>query len=147
MSDVLIKGMKMPDCCANCLFQILEREKYISFQYVIDASECEICDGFMTEHESYSKMLPKCPLVKVPPHGRLIDADALDIRKREQQAWQDYEHNPDNEYLEGVKDGLHEASKQLSTVMTIIEANSDVMFYPQVDGITLTVIKGEAEDQ
>lgn len=55
------------------------------------------------------------------PHGRLIDADALDIRRREQQAWQDYEHNPDNEYIEGVKDGLHEASKQLSTAMTIIE--------------------------
>lgn len=61
--------------------------------------------------------------IEVPtPHGRLIDADALDIRRREQQAWQDYEHNPDNEYIEGVKDGLHEASKQLSTAMTIIEA-------------------------
>ena len=63
--------------------------------------------------------------IEVPPHGRLIDADALDIRRREQQAWQDYKHNPDNEYIEGVKDGLHEASKQLSTAMTIIEAEEE----------------------
>ena len=76
--SVLVRGMKMPDCCANCPFQILEREKYISFQYVIDASECERCDGFMTEHESYSKMLPKCPLVDVPtPHRRLIEEPEL----------------------------------------------------------------------
>jgi len=59
------------------------------------------------------------------PNGRLNDADALDICKREQQAWQDYKHNPDNEYIEGVKDGLHEASKQLSTAMTIIEAEEE----------------------
>lgn len=60
--------------------------------------------------------------VPVPPHGRLIDADALDIYRREEQAWHDYEQNPDNEYLEGVKDGLHEAAKQLSVAPTIIPA-------------------------
>lgn len=59
--------------------------------------------------------------VPVPPHGRLIDADALDIYRREEQAWHDYEIFPE-EYLEGVKDGLHEAAKCLSTAPTIIPA-------------------------
>ena len=59
--------------------------------------------------------------VPVPKHGRLIDVDALDIYRREEQAWHDYEVFPE-EYLEGVKDGLHEAAKCLSTAPTIIPA-------------------------
>ena len=111
---VYIKGMEMPKDCAHCSFQGFGGRM----------NERILC--MLTGTNDYINQQSKfedCPLIDVPtPHGRLIDADALDIRKREQQAWQDYEHNPDNEYLEGVKDGLHEASKQLSTAMTIIEA-------------------------
>lgn len=59
--SVLIKGMEMPTSCQNCF-----------------ASD----DGsrFCKAAKEYIPMLGKpkfCPLVPVPPHGRLIDADAL----------------------------------------------------------------------
>lgn len=48
--SVLILGIEMPKSCRECPFLYMT----------------SICDG--------SK---DCPLVHVPPHGRLIDADAL----------------------------------------------------------------------
>lgn len=57
-------------------------------------------------------------------HGRLIDIDALDIYRREEKAQEDIDKSPFSEYLEGLKDGLHEAAKCLSTAPTIIEAES-----------------------
>ena len=52
---VYIKGMEMPTCCAGCC---LDRF-------------CKHWDIVPYRHED-------CPLVPVPtPHGRLIDADAL----------------------------------------------------------------------
>lgn len=113
--SVLVKDMEMPGSCYQCnmCVNVLYGEDIV---VICTALEKEII-ALMAERQD------DCPLVEVPtPHGRLIDADALDICKREQQAWQDYEHDPDDEYLEGVKDGLHEASKQLSTAMTIIGA-------------------------
>lgn len=60
MSGVYIKGMEMPESCAECL--------NIGWQYVF---ECNLNDV-----ESGAR-LGSCPLIPVPPHGRLIDADAL----------------------------------------------------------------------
>ena len=63
MADVLIKGMKMPAYCA----------------------ECDLHDPF-TENPYCRRLMKKiplkgrlknCPLVEVPTHGRLIDADEL----------------------------------------------------------------------
>lgn len=102
MSDILIKNMKMP------------KDNYVVMT-LYPSGNCYLY------YQGCGVIEKTAEVIEVPPHGRLIDADALDICRREQQAWQDYEHNPDNEYLEGVKDGLHEASKQLSTAMTIIE--------------------------
>ena len=61
--SILIKGMKMPTSCL----------------------ECPLTDGhsascLITEKSVYfsvDKRHDGCPLVPVPPHGRLIDADAL----------------------------------------------------------------------
>lgn len=112
MMSILIKGMEMPISCWAC-----------PLSHISQSMDCFLtCEALGEDAEEDDGRLKNCPLIEVPPHGRLIDADALDIRRREQQAWQDYEYNPDNEYLEGVKDGLHEASKQISTAMTIIEA-------------------------
>lgn len=105
--DVYIKSMEMPTRCYTCPCADLE------------FYDCNLMPGTRIEQH---KRLDDCPLVPVQPHGRLIDADALDIYRREEQAWHDYKLNPDNEYLEGVKDGLHEAAKQLSTAPTIIPA-------------------------
>ena len=63
--SILIKGMEMPKSCLNCFLsrsgcravlkrmRAMERETWIPANY---------------RHDD-------CPLVHVPPHGRLIDAD------------------------------------------------------------------------
>ena len=57
---VYSKGMEMPTSCAECLD--------IGWNYVF---ECNLDDVESGEKRA------DCPLVPVPPHGRLIDADAL----------------------------------------------------------------------
>lgn len=57
--SVLIKGMKMPTNCDDCDF----------VQHSYPEDWC-----YLTE-----KNLPcNCPIIELPPHGRLIDADALE---------------------------------------------------------------------
>ena len=73
MSEVLIR-MKMPKCCEECRFFAWKRgvgqhcavDDRITFHATLD--------GFDVGYERNGD----CPLVPVPPHGRLIDADALD---------------------------------------------------------------------
>lgn len=60
--SVYIKGMEMPDKCGHCRFA--------------SAFDCGVTGNFISTH---SIRQPDCPLVPVPEHGRLIDADALGI--------------------------------------------------------------------
>ena len=60
MSGVYIKGMTAPRSCAECLD--------IGWNYVF---ECNLDDVESGEKRA------DCPLLTVPDHGRLIDADAL----------------------------------------------------------------------
>jgi len=68
--SILIKGMEMPKSCFYCPF----REKVNPDDYVCMALNKEFEETFSLivgrRHEN-------CPLVPVPLHGRLIDADAL----------------------------------------------------------------------
>lgn len=66
--SVLIKGVKMPNCCDDCW----------ALDEYGDYPVCRITK----EQRGYNfrireKRMDKCPLVPVLPHGRLIDADAL----------------------------------------------------------------------
>lgn len=54
--SVLIKGMEMPEHCGYCRF------RYDGICHALQKTQ-------------YSK--EDCPLVPVPPHGKLIDADVL----------------------------------------------------------------------
>ena len=76
MSGVYIKGMEMPESCASCRF-------YGVYCYA---------KGDENAHST----LP-CPLINVPDHGRLIDADAL------------IEHLGDVEYKGAIKRVLVQA--------------------------------------
>lgn len=65
MSDVLIKGAKMPNNCVMCFY----------------INECKAIGGGMTPEQIHSctkQRHERCPLVEIPPHGRLIDADKLE---------------------------------------------------------------------
>lgn len=84
--SVLINGMEMPKTCDEC---------FLPLRY---------CDYAM-------KPDGKCPLVPVPPHGRLIDADAM------QDEW--FRLNFDRKISDGT---LAYWNCQLSKMPTIIEA-------------------------
>ena len=62
---VYIKGMEMPTRCADCKM------------YVEDIYCCPLLHREIENPWADDGVELDCPLVPVPPHGRLIDADAL----------------------------------------------------------------------
>ena len=61
--NLLIKGIEMPKNCCECPINI-----YL----------CNYGYKYLIQHrELYDKRADDCPLIEVPSHGRLIDADAL----------------------------------------------------------------------
>lgn len=65
---IYIKDMDMPTSCADCRF-------------AIDS----LCYACLPERKAERKRMVAnyCPLVEVPPHGRLIDADAIEMNYRD----------------------------------------------------------------
>ena len=62
---VYIKGMSMPECCDKCF----------AFDDNVDYPFCLITQtqrGY--NFNARERIMDKCPLIEVPPHGRLIDA-------------------------------------------------------------------------
>lgn len=81
--SILIRGMEMPKNCWECpCFHIKRDPGYYDYEKC-DASGTIFNDGYssVTGHKDhidpFKERLGNCPLVPVPPHGRLIDADAL----------------------------------------------------------------------
>ena len=78
MSGIYIKGMEMPTNCYRCLFFRMT---------TIWNKDDELDDLFRcvrTGEESWEYRggyLPNCPLIPVPDHGRLIDADEIPYNK------------------------------------------------------------------
>lgn len=68
--SILIKGMETPINCRTCLFS----------GYVGRGLELNVCT-FTGEHQlaSSPERMSGCPLIELPPHGDLIDRDALPI--------------------------------------------------------------------
>lgn len=68
--SVLIKNMKMPTSCSEC-------------ELNYDCFKCIATGTPFFNHErnfdDETARLDNCPLVSVPPHGRLIDADTLTV--------------------------------------------------------------------
>ena len=67
--DIMVKGKDMPKCCGDCW--ALE-----------DYGDYPLC-RITQEQRGYTfpvrnSRMDKCPLVPVPSHGRLIDADELE---------------------------------------------------------------------
>lgn len=65
---VYIKGMEMPKNCGVCPFCVPEADE--------DRGDiCVLCGQFPLVKDEKSC---ECPLVPVPPHGRLIDGDVAE---------------------------------------------------------------------
>lgn len=65
---VYIKGMEMPKSCGFCFFRI-GSEALGDYCGAPNQNESVWCE--------FQKRPGNCPLIPVPPHGRLIDADAF----------------------------------------------------------------------
>lgn len=62
--NILIKGMDMPPNCCQC---------------PVNMDVCKRGYKYLLAHpELYDKRADDCPIASVPPHGRLIDADAFE---------------------------------------------------------------------
>lgn len=70
MSDILIKGMEMPTSCGECKAFVCYK------QWAGDRGDC-FC-GITKSDAKAKTMNADCPLIPVPDHGRLIDADKLE---------------------------------------------------------------------
>ena len=105
--SVLINGMEMPRSCEACGFMHSGYYKGKHYPCV-----CYAVKGRMlikpTEADLRHGM---CPLVEVPPHGRLIDADALKSKFRHSEG----ESDTDSAWISTIRRFITQAD-------TIIEA-------------------------
>ena len=61
-------NMEMPISCERCPM----------LDWDLDYIKCKVTDRHFKMTECWRSIrVPDCPLIPVPPHGRLIDADAL----------------------------------------------------------------------
>ena len=75
--SILIRGLKMPTSCEECAFRIDESETNVhEWICLINQYPTFYCKKSKS-HAEGEEYLQYCPLVPVPPHGRLIDADAM----------------------------------------------------------------------
>lgn len=83
--SILIKGIEVPERCAECPFVICGRtsatdENRYWYKHIYNCryKPEEIEDGWIDTPEALNGRQPWCPISEVPtPHGRLIDADGL----------------------------------------------------------------------
>lgn len=112
--SILIKGMEMPDNCNSCPFSV---------------------NGFCVvspkraNGEAMSKRTTTnwCPLIEIPPHGRLVDADAYaqEIRERHESASEWYKKATDDEILARAESAMitfTECFLTLKKMSTVIPA-------------------------
>ena len=70
MADVLIKGLELPKACS----WFDEEGKHHSCRFCL-AYICSITGDCIAS--SVERRHPSCPLVELPPHGRLVDIDRI----------------------------------------------------------------------
>ena len=71
--SILIKGMEMPTNCRDCPLK-MNCDDCEGWECVCVPSHHQI--GYLDELLS-DKRRDDCPLIEIPPHGRLIDAERL----------------------------------------------------------------------
>lgn len=70
--SVVIRGMKMPEDCPVC--PLAHWNKLDRF------TGCEIKKRYFDKADMETRGRPDfCPLVEIPPHGRLIDSSAIGL--------------------------------------------------------------------
>lgn len=121
--SILIKGMEMPNNCEEC-----HLESYCTLWVKARI----LCGEKFEDPKSRIKATirhPDCPLVYIPPHDRLIDADVL-MRKLELIDW--HSANKKGEMVEGARSEEEayikytDAECAINDAPTIIEGESSL---------------------
>ena len=76
---ILIRGMEMPTSCDKCSYSAWSNFYQIYVCNAARKNEPVLFDGKQTKSTAVARSAraDNCPLVEIPPLGRLIDADAL----------------------------------------------------------------------
>jgi len=77
--SILNKGMEMPESCDKCRIMVFEDTNCVPELF------CGCPIVFKAHPQGVGHRPDWCPLIEVPPHGRLIDADALSQMCKEMQ--------------------------------------------------------------
>ena len=115
--SILIKNMEMPTSCPCKLV----KDEYDLY--------CFAVNGIPARAKEYDKCCENgtrpdwCPLVEVPPHGRLIDADIL---KAKQQEDADLFYNAHTFMDKLRRDEALNAVANIVNMPTIIEAENEI---------------------
>lgn len=96
--SILIKGIKPPKNCDEC-------------DWSYDCARSEHIDGY----EMLGGRPGCCPIVELPPHGRLIDGDIAEV----------ISFNPADAEDKDFVDGVLYAADFISNMPTIIDAEED----------------------
>lgn len=65
---VYIKDMEMPECCDDC---------FLYFEDIDESVVCAAGNKVIEKINTLSERPNWCPLIPIPPHGRLGDLNAL----------------------------------------------------------------------
>ena len=109
--SILIKGMGMPRHCEDCPFLEISGD----YPYCVATGTQK---GYTFIPKLRTERMDSCPLVEIPPHGRLIDAD--DFSRRLWEGIKD-EHNQKAQ-PNSWADALQDFDFWLESLDTIIEA-------------------------
>lgn len=83
---ILVKGMEMPENCANCPICVaMPLGDYVVYH------KCALLNLLASKRRRRND----CPLIPIPPHGRLIDADAIPFVQSEDGWPDDYAYRYD----------------------------------------------------
>lgn len=104
--SILIKGIEMPKRCNGCAFNLI--------------GHCMAYKGLYVERKNleYNSKPEWCPLVPVPPHGDLIDRNAITMTDFEIATCVLDRVNP-------YKNGFEYLLKKFEDAPTIIEAEGE----------------------
>lgn len=138
MADVLIKGMEMPKSCGDCPFLYDHDACYLSgmwseMQFMLLCFNGHTDEYKLGEFPFKEKRVDWCPLVEVPTHGRLIDADVLYEKTAEWEAQalhlvEKHLHDEDAEEWRKWSTVLTERSAfkfDVADAPTVLEASDD----------------------
>lgn len=119
--SILIKGMEMPKSCFDCpCHHHKVDDGYYDYE-ICGASGTVFNDGYssVTGHKDhinpFKARLDNCPLISVPKHGRLIDADAFESIKYELP-------NGQKSFNRGFHSGVQYVQRLIMNAPTIIPA-------------------------